>query len=284
MATQLAGRSGLKAFTVSWKPLLEDCEPEAAERTAQHLGIAHEILQEEQIVPFEGLQEADGRTPEPTLEPFVPRQRRQWRRLAGHSNVVLNGHGGDDIAIGQSWPYLVYLSKRHDWRALAGDFGGYVFRHGRFPPPGGFRTRIRRILRSEDPSGRYPEWFNAEFAARTNLRECWTRFRDNTSQPGHPLHPNAYQSYHERFWAEILEAEDAGRTGVTLETRMPLLDLRVILYLLKLPPVPWCVNKEIVRVATRNLLPAEIVRRPKTPMVEGELILAEVARVLSVSV
>ena len=276
MATQLAGESGcrnmLKASTVSWKPLLEDCEPEAAELTAQHLGIAHEILQEEQIVPFEQLDEADGRTPEPTLEPFVVRQRKQWRKLAAHSNVVLNGHGGDDIAIGQSWPYLVYLWKRREWRTLADDFGGYVLRYGRFPPlRGGFRTKIRRILKWEEPSEVYPDWFNEEFEARTKLRERWKRYRSSSSNRGHPLHPNAYEAYHDGFWGEILETEDAAWTGVALEMRMPLLDLRVILYLLKLPPVPWCVNKEIVRVATRNLLPAEIVQRPKTPMVEGEL-------------
>ena len=202
----------------------------------------------------------------------MARQRRQWRELAAHSNVALNGYGGDDIAIGKPWPYLVYLWNRHEWKTLAGDLGGYILRHGRLPPPrGGFLRKIRRIFNPRETFELYPEWLNQEFEARTKLRERWARFRNDTSTPGHPLYPKAYAAYQEGFWAEVLDAEDAGWTGVGLEMRMPLLDLRIIRYLLRLPPVPWCVNKEIVRVAMRNLLPPQITGRPKTPMVEGEL-------------
>jgi len=41
----------LKAFTVSWRPLLEDPEPEYAARTAQYLGLSHEVLEDDQILP-----------------------------------------------------------------------------------------------------------------------------------------------------------------------------------------------------------------------------------------
>jgi hypothetical protein len=37
----------LKAFTLSWKNLFDDPEPGFAKLTAHHLGIAHEILQED---------------------------------------------------------------------------------------------------------------------------------------------------------------------------------------------------------------------------------------------
>jgi asparagine synthase (glutamine-hydrolysing) len=35
---------------------------------------------------------------------------------------------------------------------------------------------------------------------------------------------------------------------------------------LGLPAVPWCVNKHILRVAMKNLLPQTVLNRPKTPL------------------
>ena len=84
--------------------------------------------------------------------------------------------------------------------------------------------------------------------------------------PEHPTHPDAYERLHSGYWANVLEEEDAGWTRVHLETRAPLLDLRLLKFLLRLPPVPWCVHKEIMRQSMRELLPVEILRRPKTPL------------------
>jgi asparagine synthase (glutamine-hydrolysing) len=67
-------------------------------------------------------------------------------------------------------------------------------------------------------------------------------------------------------WASLFESYDAGVTGLPMEARHPVTDLRVVEFLLRLPPVPWCVNKHIVRAAMRDKLPPEIVRRPKTPL------------------
>ena len=72
----------------------------------------------------------------------------------------------------------------------------------------------------------------------------------------------------------LLESYDAGLTGLPLDARHPLLDVRVVEYLLKLPPVPWCVSKEVIRVAMRGRLPAEVLSRPKTPLA-GDLAVAK---------
>jgi asparagine synthase (glutamine-hydrolysing) len=61
-----------------------------------------------------------------------------------------------------------------------------------------------------------------------------------------------------------LESEDAALIGVPLETRTPLLDLRILRFLLRLPPVPWCVNKELLRKAMKGHLPDAVLLRPKT--------------------
>ena len=64
----------------------------------------------------------------------------------------------------------------------------------------------------------------------------------------------------------MYETEDAAWTGVPVESRAPLLDLRMLRFLLRVPPVPWCMEKELLREAMRGILPEEIRSRPKTPL------------------
>jgi hypothetical protein len=45
-----------------------------------------------------------------------------------------------------------------------------------------------------------------------------------------------------------------------------MLDTRLLEFALAIPPVPWCQRKEIVRVAFRDELPAEVLRRPKATL------------------
>ena len=70
----------------------------------------------------------------------------------------------------------------------------------------------------------------------------------------------------------MLEDEDAGWTGIQLETRAPLLDLRLLRFLLRLPPVPWCIDKELTRRAMKPWLPVEILKRPKSPLLQDPLV------------
>jgi asparagine synthase (glutamine-hydrolysing) len=267
IASQRNQTEKLKAFTVSWELFFEDPEPAFAKVTAQHIDIAHEVLQETELTPFEGAETEEGRIPEPNQEVFFTRERRQFQSIAAHSNVVLAGDGGDDILTGQGWPYLVHLWRTGDWKEIAREFGGYFWTHKRIPPlRGGFRSKLGRLLKTQDSFAGYPEWLNDDFAARANLRQRWLELKNRKNSQEHPLHPEAYEALHEGYWAGVLETEDAGWNRVRLETRAPLLDLRMVTFLLRLPPVPWCVNKELCRKAMRGALPSAVVERPKTPL------------------
>jgi asparagine synthase (glutamine-hydrolysing) len=270
MSAQITGednRAKLKAFTVSWNPFFDDPEPAFANLTAKHLAIAHEVLQEEDLTLFEGIETADGRIPEPSEQIFFLRDRRMYIRIAAHSSVVLSGDGGDDVLTGQGWPYLMELKRKGDWTEAARAFGGYFWTHWRIPPlRGGFRTKLHRLLKPRKPFAGYPEWFNASFEKRTNLRQRWLELQHLRTQPEHPVHPEAYTGLHAGYWSRVLEAEDAGWCRVLLEPRAPLLDLRVLEFSLRLPPVPWCMNKELCRRAMKSMLPKEIVQRAKTPL------------------
>jgi len=273
IAAEIAGARGqkdqLKAFTFAMPALFNDREPDFAARSAKHLGIAHEILSEPELIAFAGADSPDWQVPEPDQEYFFLRERKLAQKVAEHSNVVLGGDGGDDILAGQSWPYLVHLWRQRAWKRMARDFGGYLAQSGRFPPlRAGLRAKIRGLFQTPNDSAGYPLWLNPEFEARLNLRERWGGRVD--SPPGtdleHPLHPQAFRALHSGYWASVLETEDAGWNGVPLEVRDPLLDLRILRFLLRLPPVPWCMNKMLSRRAMTMKLPDNVLQRPKTPL------------------
>jgi asparagine synthase (glutamine-hydrolysing) len=254
----------LRAFTVGWRPLMEDAEPVLAELTATHLGLTHEILEEEGMIP-----DQDGNrptTPEPTAELFLGEACRVYRAVAAHARVVLGGDGGDDVLVGQAWPYLRYLAKRGAWGEIIGRWGAYVVAQGQFPPMrGGFRLGLRRWLGYNDLPRHSPCWLRPDLEKRIGA-ETNPVIRLGGETTIHPIHPQAYRSLHSGYWASVLEEEDAGWTGVLLETRAPFLDLRVLRFLLRLPPVPWCMHKRLTRQAMKQQLPPRILGRKKAPL------------------
>jgi len=52
-------------------------------------------------------------------------------------------------------------------------------------------------------------------------------------------------------------------TRVPVEVQRPYFDLRLVRFLLRLPPVPWCADKELLRVAMQGVLPEQVRCRPK---------------------
>jgi len=69
-----------------------------------------------------------------------------------------------------------------------------------------------------------------------------------------------------KVWAPLFEGYDRGATKLNLELRHPFIDVRLVEYLLSIPPVPWCVNKHILRLAMKDRLPAAVINRLKTPL------------------
>ena len=275
MAAEIARERGrldrLKAYTLGWQPFFDDPEPKFASLSAAHLRITHEVLTDSELIPFLGADSPKWLVPEPDQEYFFLREKKRFEQISKHARVVLGGDGGDDVLAGQSWPYLVQLWRRRDWKKLAGDFGGYLWTHQQFPPLRfGLRAKIREFLRRGDEFEGYPRWLNSDFEAKLNLMERWRQL-DRPIETGHPLHPQAYRALHEGCWAGVLETEDAGWNGVQLEARVPLLDLRVLRFMLRLPPVPWCVKKELSRRAMKAKLPEAVLRRPKTPLQQDPL-------------
>ena len=261
-AARIASQKGtlecLKAFTISWRPLMNDPEPDFAKITARHLSLAHEILQENRILLYDSMEALV--LPEPTAEVFFGRACRMERAISAHSRVILAGDGGDDVLEGEAWPYLQYLWKRKEWQGIVGSFGKYTATHRRvLPLRAGIRSFFRHPFPREGERKKLPMWLS-EGLKSAQSEQLQERAH---SLPVHPVHPAAYRSLHSGYWSTVLEAEDTGWTRIHLETRAPFLDLRLLRFLLRVPPVPWCMHKELTRRAMRTSLPVEILKTPQ---------------------
>jgi asparagine synthase (glutamine-hydrolysing) len=108
----------------------------------------------------------------------------------------------------------------------------------------------------------YPNWLNRSFEKRMRLRDRWEEV--DSEHPPRGVRPEALQSLTSPYWAHRFECDDPGVTFANCENRQPFFDLRLLSYLLALPAVPWCMGKELIRVAMRDRLPDEVRLRPKT--------------------
>ena len=82
----------------------------------------------------------------------------------------------------------------------------------------------------------------------------------------HPILPKAHASFSLPHWVLMFEQENAGWTPYPLEARYPFLDLRIVDYLLALPPFPWFFQKMLLRAAMAGRIPERVRQRPKTPL------------------
>lgn len=97
------------------------------------------------------------------------------------------------------------------------------------------------------------------------------------SWPAHPIHPRGHGSLSLPQWTHMFEQADPGATGYPVETCYPFLDLRMVNYLLAIPPFPWFFNKTLLREAMAERLPERVRTRPKTPL-QGDPMLARIQR------
>ena len=203
---------------------------------------------------------------------LIPDEERYYSSLAAkHLGISVTHLNADQYSLfdgkmDQAEPFLItpLTGQFNELLRLCAEFGsvtltgydGDALMHE--PRPTGLRTRIKRMLRKPDSM---PEWVDESFARRTNLCERWNEFWKRSNEGKRPA---AMRALNSKIWTSLFEGYDAGSTKLNLEVRHPFLDVRLIEYLLAIPPEPWCVNKHILRRAMENKLPPAILNRPKT--------------------
>ena len=249
----------LRSYTVAYESFVDDDDPRYANLAARALGISSRVLRADHALPFDDWDRPRMHTPEPIDDAYHSLRTQQLEDVASVSRVALAGDGGDEVL----WrPYLLDLVGVVPAPALAADLARCLLVHGRRPAVGVRATLARWRRRS--PQTFVPAWLNADLVARWNLRD---RVRDAGTRTAHmrSLRPEVYRRLSSPFLHAFLEGHDPGVTRVGLEHRWPFLDVRLVSYLLSVPPVPWCVDKVLLRVAMRGLLPDSLLRRPKSP-------------------
>lgn len=184
------------------------------------------------------------------------------QQVAAGSRVALTGLDGDAL-LTASWPaHLASLAHNFEFGRLAADT--LRFAKAKQDLLRAFSHRLRWPRRRNMPLG-YPTWLEPAFEKRLELKDRWTTLTASAGI-GSGAREGAYRVMGHQNWVPTLEGLDAGVTGIPVDRRHPLLDLRVVGFLLSLPAIPWCVDKHILRASAQDLLPEEIVNRPKTPL------------------
>jgi len=256
----------LQAFCIVYDRLIPDEERYYSGLAAKVLGIPIHYLVADDYKLFERWDEPELHWPEPAVDPLLAKYVDSLKQTAAHSRVVLNGEDGDALLNTPS--NVLNMLKGMGVGHLVVEVGRYVLSHRRLPSFGtGVYGALKRFMGKGRPrQPLLPVWLNADLATRLNPPARWEQVMNARPNPIHPIRPTVHQRLTLSLWQSFLESLDPGVTSIPLEFRLPFLDRRVVEYALAIPPIPWCVKKELLRVAMRGTLPEPVRRRPKTPL------------------
>jgi asparagine synthase (glutamine-hydrolysing) len=258
------GSADLRAYTVVYESLIPDQEGPRATEVADFLHIPIRYFSRDGLGAFERWNDPELSWPEPVDDPFFAGLFDQFRMIAADCRVALSGEGGDNLMHFQMWPYTQNMLRKWDYRHLLTELPLY-FRLRSSPWPG-IRRRFKGLFRKDSTAPLFPGWLAPDFARRLNLEARWKEWSELPAARPHPLLPKAHASLSLPHWADMFEHENPGVSRCPVEVRYPFLDLRVVDFLLALPPFPWFFEKKLLREAMIGRLPESARLRPKTPL------------------
>lgn len=249
----------LTAYTMVYDRIHPDNEAYYASLAARKIGIPHHISSVDRFL----LQDTLPNISEPRfiLQNGLYEATQREKRTFG--NVSLHGYGADELFLPTPlYQVLISQGARNGvslffwlWRFL-----------GHRPSLGGVRQALnplRRRAGAREIPFDFPTWLNPDFEQRLDLRGRWNEYWNWEPAETHSLHPTAYLSVlfpTRTARSELLHPPDF----TPVEGTDPFLDLRVVDFVMSLPPQPWFNRKYLLRRAMRDLLPPEVVNRPKT--------------------
>jgi asparagine synthase (glutamine-hydrolysing) len=269
VAKEVSGKNAqatdLRGYTFIGGSQTSDPEGLFARQTGEVLRIPIKFLPREPAELFEGWDNPELSFPEPVDNPLFSSFFDAARIISAECRVLLSGEGSDNLMDFQMWPYVSDLRRRGEWRRLLTEMANYLWI--RPFPWRGIRARFLRVIGKEPGMPVFPQWLAADFSKRTNLQKRWKEWGEHPKLVfEHPILPNAHASLSLPQWTLMFEQENAGVAQQPLEVLHPFLDLRIVNYLLALPPFPWFFQKMLLREALAGRLPESVRMRPKTPL------------------
>ena len=258
-------RAELSAYCVVYDSAFHDDERQYASLVAESLKIPLEFLAGNEI----NQQSSSQHVPEPfDVDPIYLVSGELLRRSSSTARVALTGWDGDTFLVETPRHTFARSLKTGNLPRLLSDLTRFVyFQH--HPPPIGIRTQWRRWRNPNWNRAPYPVWLNNDFAKRLHLRERWLQLSMDGPQM-HPrvntTRPRVFRTVFSPHWDSLFSRYDAGTTSLPLEVRHPLIDVRLVDYLLGVPVIPWLLDKTILRKAMVDILPDVVRTRPKSPL------------------
>jgi asparagine synthase (glutamine-hydrolysing) len=263
----------LRALAVDFRPLVDDPEADLAARLAESLAIPCQVVHSGDVLPFAGWDALPAPFPEPVLDPYAALHLSYYRLIAQHSRVVCSGNGGDEVLRLQALPYLRFLGQRQGLLAVLSTVGRYIILQRKLPALGaGIRSGFLRLFGKKAYDPPFPPWLTPDFQRRFDLPDRWHSMNSHNPSP-HPFNPRAYSSLNDPSIGSVPECTDAAWIGCAIETRNPFLDRRLSRFLLRIPLIPWCMEKHLLRRSQIGILPDEIRLRKKTPVTRNPMLL-----------
>jgi asparagine synthase (glutamine-hydrolysing) len=269
--SRMAGATqDLRAYTVVYESLKEDDEGGYARQVADFLKIPIRFIRMDDVQPFDRWDDPEIRWPEPVDDPYFAGLFRQFGTVAEDCRVVFSGEGSDNLMHFQMWPYVKNMVREREWMNLAKNIPWYAA--VRPSPLPGLRRRVRNFMRGTTETSPFPKWLAPDFARRLNLKERAREWSVLPAVQPHPILPEGHASLSLPHWGSLFEKEHSGLTRCPVEVRHPFLDLRIVNFLLALPPFPYFYDKNLLREATAGRLPEAVRTRRKTPFTGQPLI------------
>jgi asparagine synthase (glutamine-hydrolysing) len=173
---------------------------------------------------------------------------------------------GPDNALQFEWrSYLRWLLTEKSWRHLGEAIIQYILSKQGREWYTTVRNRMFRQSAEVDSETDVSEWLADSLVKEVDVvarLEQWNKSRVGE----HPWHPRAIASFNSAIWPNFLESFDPAMSKTRVDWRHPFLDLRVVDFLLSVPPIPWARRKRLIREAMRDTLPEEVIDRDKAPL------------------
>lgn len=256
--------SRVVAHTTYCESLVPDEEKQFSQLVTQQLGIPHILYRMDHGYYDPKWYTQEVTMPEPSVNVIsFSTIHSMHEQMAESASIWFEGEGPDNALLFEWRAYLRWLGRQNHGFEL----GRALYNYCKFKHKNEWITTFRSLwgrarIKGDQP---VPSWLNPEIVQNTSLKDRVIRIRD-TRPYALTFHPQALASFNSSIWQTYLQQFDPAWSGVALNWRHPYLDLRVLHFLLSVPPIPWARGKLIIRRSMRDVLPAEILRRRKTPL------------------
>lgn len=257
--------SRIAANCAHYAELMHIEEDYFASLAARHLGIQLRVRVVDELAYDPEWRARDIQWSEPTRSIVNAHHSRTLNlELATAADVWLEGEGPDNALRLDRDAYFSWLVGQRQWSRLATAILQYLMIKGH----AGWRASwFRHTTRQKQPIAYSapPAWLSRDLVDRLQLTER-DRVLGEGSDWSHPWHPDAVASITSPIWQSFFDEYDFQQSLAPVAWRHPFLDLRVLEFMLSVPPVPWAWKKHLVREAMSGRLPVKLLTREKAPL------------------